>query len=187
MIFDGVVLAGGSAHRLGGIDKALIEVGGRSLLERALVTLHGARLVVVVGPRRATSVPVEWTRESPTGGGPLEAVAAGLRPATAPFVVLLGVDHPFVGAPVVGSLLNAIGDRDGAVLTDGEGEAQYLVGAYRTTVVREAVNRRRPGGGGSLRSVFDALDVGLLRDERAAFDIDSLEDVDRAQEMSKES
>jgi molybdopterin-guanine dinucleotide biosynthesis protein A len=187
MIFDGVVLAGGGARRLGGIDKASIEVGGRSLLERALATLHGAQLVVVVGPRRATSVPVEWTRESPTGGGPLEAVAAGLRPATAPFVVLLGVDYPFLGPPVVGSLLDAIGDRDGAALSDGEGEAQYLVGAYRTTVVREAVKGRRPEEGGSLRSVFDALDVCLLRDERASFDIDSLDDIDRAREMSKES
>jgi molybdopterin-guanine dinucleotide biosynthesis protein A len=187
MIFDGVVLAGGDARRLGGIDKASIEVAGRSLLERALAALHGARVVVVVGPRRATSVPVEWTRESPAGGGPLEGAAAGLRLATAPFVVLLGVDHPFVGAPVVGALLNAIGKRDGAALTDGEGEIQYLVGAYRGATLRDAMAERRRDGGGSLRSVFDALDINPLRDERAAFDIDSPDDLERAREMSKES
>jgi molybdopterin-guanine dinucleotide biosynthesis protein A len=185
MIFDGVVLAGGGARRLGGIDKASIEVAGRSLLERALAALNGARLVVVVGPRQVTSVPVEWTSESPAGGGPLEGAAAGLRIATAPFVVLLGVDHPFAGAPVVGALLNAIDERDGAALTDGEGQVQYLVGAYRTAVLREAIAKRRPGGGGSLRSVFDALDISLLRDERAAFDIDSPDDLERARAISE--
>jgi molybdenum cofactor guanylyltransferase len=185
MIFDGVVLAGGGARRLGGIDKASIEVGGRPLLERALAALQEARLLVVVGPRRATSVEVQWTHEKPAAGGPLEATAAGLQLVNAPLVVLLGVDHPFVDASVVGALLKAIGERDGAALSDGEGEIQYLVGAYRTAALRRAVELRRPRGGGSIRSVLDTLDIGTLRDERAAFDIDSPDDLERAQGMTK--
>ncbi|MDQ4138070.1 MAG: NTP transferase domain-containing protein, partial [Actinomycetota bacterium] len=43
--FDAVILAGGRAVRLGGIDKTALEVGGRSLLESALAAVPDARSV----------------------------------------------------------------------------------------------------------------------------------------------
>jgi GTP:adenosylcobinamide-phosphate guanylyltransferase len=44
-----IVLAGGRGTRLGGRDKAAVEVAGRSLLERALSAVAGAATVVVFG------------------------------------------------------------------------------------------------------------------------------------------
>jgi molybdopterin-guanine dinucleotide biosynthesis protein A len=43
MEFHAVVLAGGSARRLGGLDKALVEVDGITLLQRSLTAVAGAR------------------------------------------------------------------------------------------------------------------------------------------------
>src|SRR4051812_33904528 len=34
--YDAIVLAGGGGRRLGGVDKATLEVGGRTLLDRVL-------------------------------------------------------------------------------------------------------------------------------------------------------
>ena len=51
---DVIVLAGGGGTRLGGVDKAALEVGGRPLLHRVLEGTRRARRVVVVG---ATAVP----------------------------------------------------------------------------------------------------------------------------------
>ncbi|XVV06848.1 molybdenum cofactor guanylyltransferase [Actinosynnema sp. CA-248983] len=65
--WDAVVLAGGRGSRLGGVDKAAVEVGGRTLLDHALDAVRGARRTVVVGPEKP--VPgVVWTREEPPGG-----------------------------------------------------------------------------------------------------------------------
>ena len=74
----GVVLAGGQATRFGS-DKALAELGGRTLLARAFDTLSGyCELVVVAGRERGPGhrcIP-DW----PQGGmGPLGGLAAGLR------------------------------------------------------------------------------------------------------------
>ncbi|MGH2699783.1 MAG: molybdenum cofactor guanylyltransferase [Actinomycetota bacterium] len=186
MVFDALVLAGGGARRLGGIDKASIEVAGRSLLERALAATQGARHVVVVGPRRATPVPVEWAREMPVGGGPLEATAAGLARVTSPLVVVLGVDYPLVDSAVVQALLDSIGERDGAALSDAEGVLHYVVGAYRTAALREVIEGRRPEGGGSMRGVFDTLDIAGVSNERAAFDIDVPHDLERARALAED-
>ena len=48
-MFSAVVLAGGTAARMGGADKAGIELGGRTLLQHALDAVVDAVEVVVVG------------------------------------------------------------------------------------------------------------------------------------------
>lgn len=48
----GIVLAGGSARRLSGVDKPMLTVGGVSLLRRVIDALGAAREIVVVGPMR---------------------------------------------------------------------------------------------------------------------------------------
>src|SRR4051794_27690959 len=75
--FDAIVGAGGRGTRLGGVDKASLDVAGRSLLERVLDAVAAARTVVVVGDERPTGRPVRWTREQPAYGGPVAAAYAG--------------------------------------------------------------------------------------------------------------
>jgi len=48
--FDAVVLAGGSARRLGGRDKPALDVGGRSMLDAVVTACAAADRTVVVGP-----------------------------------------------------------------------------------------------------------------------------------------
>ena len=61
--YDAVVLAGGAARRLGGVDKPGLGVGGRSLLERVLAACADARTTVVVADPRPVPRPVVWARE----------------------------------------------------------------------------------------------------------------------------
>ena len=73
----GVVLAGGASTRFGS-DKALAEVGGHTLLNRAFDTLSGfCELVVIAGRERGPGhcIP-DWPRPNM---GPLAGIAAGLH------------------------------------------------------------------------------------------------------------
>ncbi|MGW4965745.1 NTP transferase domain-containing protein [Nonomuraea sp. NPDC004186] len=104
--FDAVILAGGEARRLGGADKPGLTVGGRSLVEHVVTAVADARTTIVVGPERP--IPgVVFVREDPPRSGPVPALAAGLNGVTAPWVVLLAGDLPFITAPHVTALLNA--------------------------------------------------------------------------------
>lgn len=147
--WDAVVLAGGRGSRLGGVDKAAVEVGGRTLLDHALEAVRGARRVVVVGPERPVPgwerpgpgserpVPeIVWTREEPPGGGPVAGLAAGIALVTAPRVVVLAVDQPGVTAGTVARLV-AVGKS--AVLVDRDGREQWLTGVWRTGELRAAL------------------------------------------------
>ncbi|MCX4542534.1 NTP transferase domain-containing protein [Streptomyces sp. NBC_01565] len=138
MTYDAIVLAGGAATRLGGADKPALPVGTRTLLDRVLATCPDARTTVVVGSRRPTARPVHWTRETPPGGGPLAALDAGLRATTAPLVLVLSADLPFLDRATVQALLNTP-SADGATLRDPTGHDQPLVAAYRAEPLRREI------------------------------------------------
>jgi len=179
--FDAIVLAGGSARRLGGRDKAALVVGGQTLLERALNAVAAADRIVVVGPQKETSRPVIWTREDPPGGGPAAALTAGLEQVRAELLVLLAVDHPFVVPSTVRRLLDATGSHDGAMLSSG-GRTQPLVAAYRGSSLRAAVARAASTVDMAVHDLVGDLDVVVIDDPRAAgSDIDTWDDAAEAE------
>jgi molybdopterin-guanine dinucleotide biosynthesis protein A len=136
--FAAVILSGGTGARLGGVDKAALELGGRTLLERAVGAVAGAVEVVVVGPPidgfdpPGATPPVRFVIEDPPGGGPAAGLVAGLTALGAGLVVVLAVDMPYVAPTTVARLLDAvIRERaDGAFLVD-EGGRRQLAGVLR--------------------------------------------------------
>ena len=137
-----VVLTGGSGLRLGGADKASIEVDGITLLERAITATVSADEVVVVGPQVLTSRPVTWTQEDPVDGGPAAGLLAGLDALlVAPeLVCVLAVDMPRVTPSTVSRLLAVVreDDAEAAVLVDEEGSRALLAGIYRFSALMRA-------------------------------------------------
>ena len=156
-----VILSGGTAARMEGVDKASIELAGVTLLERALVATMTAVEVVVVGEQVPTSRPVTWTREEPAGGGPAAGLLAGLdRFLHEPdLVAVLAVDMPRVTPGTFARLEAALAadvrlapdpsvdlkpadtaPYDGALLVDADGRRQPLCAMF----VADALRRARP-------------------------------------------
>lgn len=210
--FDAVVLAGGAARRLGGADKPGVRVGGRALLDRVLTACAGAGLTVVVAAPRTTARPVLWAREEPPGGGPLAALDAGLRHTTAPYVVVLSADLPFLDEETVRRLLHALGGTegvggseampppaeatppptraDGVLVTDSDGRDQPLVAAYRAGALRRELARLAAEHDGltglPLRRLTAALRLTRITDPVASFDCDTWDDIAAARARIRE-
>jgi molybdopterin-guanine dinucleotide biosynthesis protein A len=174
-----VVLAGGTGARLGGADKASIEIGGTTLLERSLEALLDIDEVVVVGEPVPTSRPVTFTREDPAGGGPAAGLLAGLRafPRTPTWLVVLAVDMPGVTTATVRRVTSGQ-RRDGALLVDDEGHRQPLCAVYVTAAL---VANRPPyeeEHGLPLHRLLDGLDLGEVPAEGIeSRDVDSWADL----------
>ncbi|MFF3746568.1 DUF6457 domain-containing protein [Streptomyces kronopolitis] len=187
--YDAIVLAGGAARRLGGADKPALSVGGRRLLDRVLAACPDAARTVVVGPGRPTVRPVARALEDPPGGGPLAALEAGLRHTTAPVVLVLSADLPFLTTETVHRLLAAAtaaatatvtdtatasatahdprpgadgAPYDGAMLRDSSGRDQPLVAAYRAGPLRRELARLRAEHGTLAGLPLRALCTALL-------------------------
>lgn len=144
---DAIVLAGGRASRMGGVDKPAIVVGGQSMLDAALTAVAGCDRTVVVGPHRPELPPeILQAQEVPAGGGPVAAIAAGLGALAgcefpAGLIVVLAADMPFLTAAAIGELLSHARESgsDAVFAADASGRPQYLVGVWRRGALTAAL------------------------------------------------
>jgi molybdopterin-guanine dinucleotide biosynthesis protein A len=79
----GLVLAGGLARRMGGGDKARIEIGGSTILDRVLATLSGQCIDIIINangnPKRFADTGCTVVPDNVEGHpGPLAGILAGL-------------------------------------------------------------------------------------------------------------
>lgn len=176
--YAAVVLAGGSARRMGGVDKPALPVGGRSMRDRVLSAVGDAERRVLVGPGDGVPAGVRVTREDPPGGGPVAATAAGLAllDADTTLVALLAADLPLLTRAAIGDLLAhltspgspasttpgdgpsgpgaGVLDRerplDGACFVDEDGRRQSLCGVWRVGALRTELARLAAERGGGL-------------------------------------
>jgi molybdopterin-guanine dinucleotide biosynthesis protein A len=185
-----VILTGGGGVRLGGVDKASIEVGGTTLLERALAATAAAGETVVVGAELPTSRPVTFAREEPPGGGPGAGLLTGLErfSASPALVCVLAVDMPGFTSATLARLAGVLeaeagAPYDGACLLDDQGREQWLAGVYRTAALRTVVPEPESWHGFPVRRLMlplGILAVPAVADE--ARDVDTWEDLLRARQ-----
>ncbi|MDK8173503.1 NTP transferase domain-containing protein [Curtobacterium citreum] len=175
--YDAVLLAGGRASRMGGIDKTALIADGLTLTDHAVAASAGARSVVLVGLRDGRTAPdgVVVTREDPPFGGPVAGIAAGLAAIAepAPWTLVLACDlvRPERAVDALLRAADDTADANGFVAVDEDGRRQPLLALYRSSALREAVRalgdptdaavRRLTAG---LRLVEVRLSAGLCAD-----------------------
>lgn len=178
--FCGVVLAGGTAARMDGVDKASVELHGRPLLELAVDALLDADEVVVVARDSVpTSRPVTFVCEDPPRGGPVAGLLTGVdallrRPR---LIGVLAVDMPRVTSVTMRRLREAADGHDGAFLVDGGGRRQLagVIRADRLAAVRPDLEGQHGMALHRLLAPLALVEVPADGDE--AVDIDSWADL----------
>lgn len=162
--YNAIIVAGGRATRLGGIDKTALLFDGRTLLQCALDAVRDAIEIALVGVGvQAPPTPgLRHTSEQPRWGGPAAALSAGvhnLRLSRVEATVVIAADMPRVAGGVA-LLLDAFAvnpDFDGVIAVDSSGRRQYLLGVYRTAALRRAVAAAGSLDGAAVRTVIGAL------------------------------
>jgi molybdopterin-guanine dinucleotide biosynthesis protein A len=182
--YDLVVLAGGRASRMGGVDKLAIPVDGRSSLDRLLAAAPDRTRVIAVGPTRRTRRPVIWCREVPAGGGPLAAVAAALPLTSAGTVLVAAGDMPRLGEAFdsLVAALHAHPDADVATLCDDAGMRQPLAAAYRRAALARRLDCLGDPAGRPARLLLNDMVVLDVTGGTATGDCDTWADVERITE-----
>lgn len=124
----GLVLAGGRASRMGGVDKGLVSLGGRTLVERVIERILpqvGSLMISAnrnIDSYRAFGFPVlldvaDGLEPFP---GPLAGLLAGLRAATTAWLAAVPCDAPFLPLDLVNRLAGALGTSRAAMACVGD-------------------------------------------------------------------
>lgn len=181
-----IVLAGGAGRRMGGVDKAALEVGGVRLLDRVLAAARPVcDRLVVVGPARPTPVAgVRFVAEETPGGGPVPAVGAGAAAlGGCPVVLVLAADLPLLHTDDLRLLLAALpgpGAVDAAAAAD-VGGPNPLLAAYRAGGLAERAAAL--GAGAAAAQLLPAATATVDLGRRATLNVNRPEDLAEAERL----
>lgn len=109
----GLILAGGQARRMGGVDKGLVKLSGRPLIEWVLDVLQPQVTNLMINANRSHT---DYRRyghpvlSDHLSGyhGPLAGIATGLQTCSTDYLVCTPCDSPLLPADLVQRLYNSL-------------------------------------------------------------------------------
>lgn len=99
-----LILAAGRAQRMGGVDKALMPLAGRSMVEHLIERIAPQVDHIVINAARNHDIYAQWSAcvfaddAAYAGAGPLAGWATALARTRTPWVLSLACDTPFMPA-----------------------------------------------------------------------------------------
>jgi len=179
------VLAGGHSSRMGS-DKALLRLGGLTLLERALQTSRQiAEHVYIVGPRERYALFGDVIEDLYPDCGPLGGIHAALSATTTDLNLMLSVDMPLMTASFLEWLVSqARPAPESIVVPHALGGLQPLCAIYRPHV-RVAAEEALQRGAYKIGRMFEAVstrEISPREIEAAGFSADLFRNVNTSED-----
>jgi len=195
----GFVMAGGKSSRMGaGVDKAFLDFGGQTLLDRALAVMGAVcgRVAIVgdpakfaeCGPAQSGSAKYESVvADIFSGCGPLAGIHAALVHSPAELNLMLAVDMPFVSKALIEFLFATAGDQDNhAIITVPRTRHAFqpLCAVYRRDFAATAEQALRAGKY-KIDAVFSGVAIRVIEEvelaaagftERSFFNVNTPQD-----------
>jgi molybdenum cofactor guanylyltransferase len=189
-----VILAGGHGSRLGGVNKALLDVGGERIVDRALRAVrplvHDVTLVVNDDSLASLNLPLFHDREP--HAGVLPALLTGLSASPADLCLVIACDMPFVN-PKLAAYLFEVCEHHDVCMPRIEGRPEPMFAVYRRDRCIRAISDTLAQGQMRMIAFLDDLRVTKL-DEPALrehdpellsfFNVNEPNDLARAQEIA---
>jgi molybdopterin-guanine dinucleotide biosynthesis protein A len=119
----GVIQAGGRSTRMGGQPKALLELGGKRIIERVVDAIAGVLhdlLVVTNTPERYAFLGLPMVPDAFPDGGALGGIYTGLRAAAGDAAFTVACDMPFLHPAIVRMVVERAGEADVVIPRTGD-------------------------------------------------------------------
>jgi len=180
---DAVILAGGTARRMGGGDKCLLPLGPQRVIDHILRRLRPqvARVAVSANddPSRFDFYGLPVLADDVPGDGPLGGVVSAMAWADGRHVLTVPGDCPFL--PV--DLVEKLAQHDFALAASPSG-LHPTIGLWPTALVDEARNALRQGQR-RLRAfaISHGAKIVDFPDDDAFFNVNTPEDLARAETL----
>lgn len=194
----GVILAGGRATRMGGVDKGLVPVNGRPMISWVIDVLRPQVADVLVNANRNLDRYGEFGCRVIDDGddefrGPLAGIASGLRAAGSKYVAFAPCDSPLVCSDLVARLRAALSLENARIAVAHDGDRLQPVFALLDRSLLDDLMRYLDNGGrkidrwyaehGYARADFSDVAESFANinapDEKRALELQLARDTDR--------
>jgi molybdopterin-guanine dinucleotide biosynthesis protein A len=147
MRVTGVIQAGGKSTRMGGRPKALIELGGRRIIDRVVDVVRAVAddvLLVTNTPELYATLGLPMVPDLFPDHGSLGGIYSGLAAASCDAAFTVACDMPFLMPEVARLVVDRAGDAD-VVLPQVGAQLETLHACYAKTCLTAMESRLRAG------------------------------------------
>ena len=146
-----VILAGGRASRMGGIDKGLVEFDGLPLIAHVHEIAKGNVNHVLISANRNTEqysiygkVIVDDLKDFQ---GPLAGISKALKVCSTDYLLVLPCDSPLVDAELIDGLINKMGQKNADICVAHDGSIMHATFAMMKTNLSSSLEHFLDEGG----------------------------------------
>jgi molybdopterin-guanine dinucleotide biosynthesis protein A len=165
----GVIQAGGKSMRMGGQPKALLELGGRRIIERvldAVAPVVDDVLIVTNTPALYAFLGVPMVPDVYPDHGSLGGIFSGLTAAAGEVVFNVACDMPFLHSPVVRLIVARAGEAD--VVIPRVGEQLETMHALYAKACLPHIETRLKAGRFKIVGLFEDVRIVEIPEEEVA-------------------
>jgi molybdopterin-guanine dinucleotide biosynthesis protein A len=194
---SGIILAGGKNLRLG-TSKALVSIGGKTVIERIVGRLEPItdELIVVISGANHDLPPLPCVKQVTDvypGRGPLGGIYTGLTACHNEYAIAVACDMPFLSTALLGHMLDLVAGHDAVVPRTKESLFEPLHAVYGRTCL-PVIKKHMDIEDLSLRSFLAEINVRYTEEDECRrydpdlmsfFNMNRQADLDLAQKIAE--
>jgi molybdopterin-guanine dinucleotide biosynthesis protein A len=162
----GILLAGGRGSRMGGHDKGLVQLAGRSLAEHALRILRPQVSQVAISANRNRQLYARFgcvvvSDRIEDFAGPLAGIQAVMTQVESPWYLVLPCDMPFLPDDLRERLAGVLQNRSAWVACAADGTRIHPTIALLSRSVLVPLTHYLAAGGRKVSSFYESLGLAM--------------------------
>jgi molybdopterin-guanine dinucleotide biosynthesis protein A len=164
---SGVILAGGSNRRFGGINKANVIIDGETIISRIISTISDLFDEIII----VTNKPEEFqehlkykiVEDQYLKAGPLGGIHAALKASSRDAIFVFAGDMPFLDKEIIIDQINEYNNRENDVfIPEVDQFIEPLHAIYRKSVLNHLERFLSEGKSRAVRDFLSEVNVGYL-------------------------
>lgn len=131
-IVSGIILAGGKSRRMGGVNKALLKIDGRPIVERVRAVLAAViqNIAIITNtPEEFNFLGLPMYKDLIPDCGSIGGLFTGLSRCSGAHGFIVGCDMPFLNEKVIAHMVSLVGSHD-VIIPRIEGRLEPLHAIY---------------------------------------------------------
>ena len=165
---SGVILAGGSNKRFGGITKSNLVIDGETIISRIISTISDLFVEIII----VTNKPEEFqefiqykiVKDQYLKAGPLGGIHAALKASSEDAIFVFAGDMPFLDKEIISDQINEFSKRQHDVLIPEVNQfIEPLHAIYRKSVLNHLERFLLEGKSRAVRDFLSEVNVGYLQ------------------------
>jgi molybdenum cofactor guanylyltransferase len=165
--FSVIISAGGKSSRIG-TDKALVKVGGKTILERIIERTkdlgQAETLLISNDVEKYRQFGLTTYADVFPDKGSLGGIYTGIHYASSPYSLIIACDMPFLSVPLLNYMISLIDEKYELIVPRVTGHPEPLHALYHKTCL-EPINKRIEANQLKVMDFYEGLKIRYLDED----------------------